>query len=158
MQKKKRPRQCPSGPKSVTNTECPYGTISWLYLETASSQDGDIPAAMHDDKNMIWNPILECRRNKTCWNLLQNVGSYPKKIVPCHYTLLGLCWPLKDALWGHNFSSNGKVTKVVHEWLQHQPQNYFSQWIQALMQHWRKCVKCNRDNTEDWHGQSPCCL
>jgi hypothetical protein len=63
--------------RTVHNTDSPYGTIYWCYLEAAKFQDGHTLTIMHQGSNVTCN-LTECRSSKTWWKLWQNVGSFTK--------------------------------------------------------------------------------
>lgn len=105
-----------------------------------------------DTKVEMWPiiPFLKSEGIKTCWNLSQSINSFTR----LSSEWLPPFWPLKDAVRGLHVLSNEGV-KMAEK---HQPQNFFSQGIQAIMQHWRKWIAHNGDKTEDWYVQFPCCL
>ena len=63
--------------------------------------------------------------------------AYSPDLAPSDYHLFG---PLKDALKGHQFTSDGGVKEAVHECLAAQPEDIFSEGNQKLLEHWNKCI------------------
>jgi transposase len=49
---------------------------------------------------------------------------YSPDLAPSDFHLF---WPLKDALRGRHFRSDEEVKEAVHDWLEQQPKDFFSQ-------------------------------
>jgi transposase len=54
---------------------------------------------------------------------------YSPDLAPSDFHLF---WPLKDALRGRHFRSDEEVTEAVHDWLEQQPKDFFSQEFMPL--------------------------
>jgi len=71
--------------------------------------------------------------------------AYSPDLAPCNYHLFG---PLKNALWGHRFSTDKEVREAVHKWLCDQPKTFFLEGIRKLVDRSTKCIKKEGDYVE----------
>jgi len=74
--------------------------------------------------------------------------AYSPDLAPSDYHLFR---PLKDALRGHRFTSDG-VKEAVHEWRAAQPKTFVSEGIQKLLECWNKCIAKHGDYIEKWYN------
>jgi hypothetical protein len=68
---------------------------------------------------------------------------YSLNLAPSDYHLFG---PLKEALRGHQFTSDQEVKEVVHAWFS-QRKKLFSEGIKTVQQ-WTKCTEKQGDYVE----------
>jgi hypothetical protein len=70
------------------------------------------------------------------WEVFEHPAHSPD-LAPFDFHLFG---PLSIALRGHRFADNDEVKETVYDWLRNQPQNFFTNDIKKLADHWAKCI------------------
>lgn len=68
---------------------------------------------------------------------------YSPDLAPSDFHLFG---PMKEALRGQRFSTDGEVMTAVRSWLRSQPSSFYEAGIEALIQRWTAAV----DNRGDY--------
>ena len=76
---------------------------------------------------------------------VQEHPAYSPHHAPSDYHLFG---PLKNALRGHQFSTDKEVREAVHKWLHNQPKTFFLEGIRKIVDCWTKCIEKEGDYVE----------